>query len=271
MLTGACSTAAANRLGWGAKMPNLPMHIFLACEVARELDWGFVNDHLGSCFLGSTAPDVRAMTKWDRERTHFAPLSIRESGSGTRRMFEQNPHLAGSESAQTRSFLVGYVSHLTADELWITTMFHNHFGADNRVTDTEIDAHIWDRALQLDMDRLVLQNNDGLAAAAEALPGSDSAVDVGFLDAAVLEEWQQWVARFLSWDFSWERLKRALNRMYRDNDDVQQAVDQFLQTMPDSLERAYEKIPDWDVQAFQSRVVSETITQANEYLQGVFK
>jgi hypothetical protein len=57
--------------------------------------------------------------------------------------------------------------------------------------------------------------------------------------------------------------------MYRDNDDVQQAVDQFLQSMPDSLERAYEKIPDWDVQAFQSRVVGETITQAKEYLQGV--
>ena len=249
-------------------MPNLPMHIFLACEVARELDWGFVNDHLGSCFLGSTAPDVRAMTKWERERTHFAPLTIRESGSGTRRMFELNPQLNenGSRSPETRSFLVGYVSHLTADEVWITSMFHPNFGVDSLVTDTQLEAHILDRALQLDMDRAVLRENDGLSGPAAHLSGSGAAVDVGFLESEVLQEWQEWVARFLTWDFSWERLKRALNRMYRDNDEVQEAVDHFLSAMPDSLERAYEKVPDWDVQAFQSRVVSETIQQAKEYL-----
>ena len=249
-------------------MPNLPMHIHIACEVARELDWGFVHDHLGSCFLGSTAPDVRAMTKWERERTHFAPLTIRESGSGTRRMFELNPQLAENpgQSPETRSFLVGYVSHLTADEVWITSMFHPHFGVESRITDTQLEAHILDRALQLDMDRVVLLENGGLTVPAAELPGSDSAVDVGFLDPEVLQEWQQWVARFLTWDFSWERLKRALNRMYRDNDEVQEAVDHFLASMPGSLERAYEKVPDWDVQAFQSRVVSETIQQAKEYL-----
>ena len=249
-------------------MPNRPLPIVLACEIARELDWGFVNDHLGSCFLGSTAPDVRAMTKWDRERTHFAPLTIRQSGSGTRRMFELNPQLAenGSRSPETRSFLVGYVSHLTADEVWITSMFHPHFGVESRVTDTQLEAHILDRALQLDMDRAVLLENDGLTIPAAELPGSDTAVDVGFIDPGVLQEWQEWVARFLTWDFSWERLKRALNRMYRDNGEVQEAVDHFLSAMPDSLERAYEKVPDWDVQAYQARVIGETIQQAKEYL-----
>ena len=252
-------------------MPNLPMHIYLAHRVAEELDWGSVHDNLGSCFLGSTAPDVRAMTKWERERTHFVPLSIRESGCGTKRMFRQYPDLAESarQSAQTRSFLVGYVSHLTADEVWITTMFHNHFGAESAVIGSELEGHIWDRAFQLDMDRQVLEDNDGLTHAANVLPGSCDAVAVEFLESDVLQEWQEWVARFLSWDFSWERLKRALNRMYRDNDEVQQAVDQFLLNMPASLERAYEKVPEWDVDLFCRRVVEESIAQTRQYLSGV--
>ena len=98
-------------------MPNLPMHIYLAQQAAEQLDWGFVHDHLGSCFLGSTAPDIRAMTKWDRERTHFTGLSVESVGVGTRRMFELHPELAdrGRQSPATRAFLLGYVSHLAAD------------------------------------------------------------------------------------------------------------------------------------------------------------
>ena len=43
-------------------MPNLPMHIYLANLAAEQLDWGSIQDHVGSFFLGSTTPDIRAMT-----------------------------------------------------------------------------------------------------------------------------------------------------------------------------------------------------------------
>jgi hypothetical protein len=54
--------------------------------------------------------------------------------------------------------------------------------------------------------------------------------------------------------------------MYRDNDEVQQVVDAFLQRMPESLERVYQQIPQWDVKAYQQRVVNETVARAREYL-----
>ena len=54
--------------------------------------------------------------------------------------------------------------------------------------------------------------------------------------------------------------------MYRDNDEVQQVVDGFLQKMPESLEQVYQQIPQWDVKAYQQRVVDETIAQVREYL-----
>ena len=65
------------------------------------------------------------MTKWDRERTHFAPLSLESVGTGTRRMFDLYPELADRRNLPpaTLAFVLGYVSHLTADEVWITTMF----------------------------------------------------------------------------------------------------------------------------------------------------
>ena len=110
-------------------MPNLPMHIYIARQVADELDWGFVHDHMGSCFLGSTTPDIRAMTKGDREQTHFAPLTLESVGEGTRKMFEMYPQLADKnhQNPATRAFILGYISHLVADETWITTMYRPHF------------------------------------------------------------------------------------------------------------------------------------------------
>ena len=250
-------------------MPNLPMHIYLCQQVAIELDWGYIHDHPGAAYLGSTTPDIRAMTKWDRAQTHFSDLSVNQIGAGVQRMFELHPHLAGADNGltpETRSFLLGYVSHLVADEVWITTMFRPHFGAENRITDTDVEAHIWDRALQLDMDNAVLSGNGGLSAENDAIAAVSQMPALDFLQDELIDEWRSWVARLLGWDFTWERLKRALNRMYRDDDAVQQAVDGFLADLPRSLERVYQQIPRALVDDYRQRVIDETKIQAREFL-----
>lgn len=250
-------------------MPNLPMHIYLCQQVAVELDWGYAHDHPGAAYLGSTTPDIRAMTKWDRARTHFSDLSVPAIGAGVQRMFELHPHLAGADNGltpATRSFLLGYVSHLVADEVWITTMFRPHFAPENRITDTDIEAHIWDRALQLDMDNAVLSDNGGLVAENDAIAAVAQMPALDFLQDELIDEWRGWVARLLGWDFTWERLKRALNRMYRDDAAVQQVVDGFLAEMPRSLERVYEQIPPALIDDYRRRVIDETKIQAREFL-----
>lgn len=250
-------------------MPNLPMHIYLCQQVATELDWGYAHDHPGAAYLGSTTPDIRAMTKWDRARTHFSDLSVSHIGAGVRRMFELHPHLAGADNGlapETRAFLLGYVSHLVADEVWITTMFRPHFDPGSHVTDTAVEAHIWDRALQLDMDRWALNGNGGLTAQSDAIAAVTQLPALDFLQDELIDEWRGWVARLLGWDFTWERLKRALNRMYRDNDEVQQVVDGFLAQMPRSLERVYECVSPELIDAYRQRVIDETKAQAREYL-----
>jgi hypothetical protein len=252
-------------------MPNLPMHIYLAHEVAEQLDWGSVFDNVGSFYLGSTSPDIRAMTKWPREQTHFAPLSVRQVGTGARTMFENYPKLI-EESAQspaTRTFLLGYICHLAADEVWITTVYRPNFDISSeatRLTGDQVQADIWDRAIQLDMDRISLPDVRGPLDAGHAVSCGDTGVSVTFFEEGLLSQWKERVSSFVRREFEWSRLKFALNRMYRDNDDVQMTVDRFLERMPQSLEEVYERIPEAKVENYRQEAVSATIAHVREFL-----
>jgi len=233
------------------------------------LDRSYIYDHLGCYFLGSTTPDIRAMTKWPREQTHFAPLSVSEVGTGTRTMFQKHPELSQDTSPATKAFLAGYVSHLAADEVWITSVFRPHFDTEleqSRVTDSQVEANIWDRALQLNMDQQTLPKLNGEIHPQELLPCSDQNVSVSFLEDGLLTEWKDWVSRFMGWEFTWDRLKRALNRLYRDDEDVQLTVERFLEGMPRSLEQVYEKVPEGAITAYQQRAVAATIAQVQEFV-----
>ena len=95
-------------------MPNLPMHLYLINQTAARLNWGYLSEHRGSLFLGATAPDMRAMTKWPRERTHFTSLAGLEVGKGTRAMFQLYPNLSDYPrlSDAARAFILGYMGDI---------------------------------------------------------------------------------------------------------------------------------------------------------------
>lgn len=253
-------------------MPNLPMHIYLAHQVAEQLDMGYVYDHIGSFYLGSTSPDIRAMTKWPREQTHFAPLTVSEVGTGTRTMFRNYPELMeeAANSQATRSFLLGYICHLAADEVWITTVYRPNFDTGSeatRLTANQVEADIWDRAVQLDMDRISLPEVSGPLNAGHAVSCADAAgVSVAFFENGLLGQWKERVSGFVGREFEWSRLKFALNRMYRDNNDVQETVDRFLDRMPHSLEEVYERIPEAKVENYRREAVAATIAHMREFM-----
>ena len=249
-------------------MPNLPMHIHLANAVAEQLDRGYVFDHKGAYYLGSTAPDIRAMTRWPREQTHFAPLSVEEVGTGTKTMFRMHPELQENLSPASQAFLAGYVCHLAADEVWITSVFRRHFDTaeDSRLTDNQVEANIWDRAMQLNMDRQALPQISGCAHPENWLSCSDHDVSMPFFEDGLLADWKDRVGRFPVWEFTWDRLKGALNRLYRDDAEVQMNVERFLAGMPVNMERLYKKVPEADVATYQERALSATIALVREFV-----
>jgi hypothetical protein len=93
--------------------------------VGGELSHCFLGEDPGSFYLGSTAPDIRILTRWERERTHFFDLHNFDRQDGVRAMFEVYTSLAkpAELNAATVAFIAGYLSHLVIDEIWINVMY----------------------------------------------------------------------------------------------------------------------------------------------------
>ena len=248
-------------------MPNLPVHLNLALRVQEELDAPEIASHLGSFLLGSTTPDIRAMTKGKREDTHFAPLATRFIGAGALGLFNSHPNLADSTKIDgpTSVFLAGYLTHLAADETWIMDVYQEYF--DGRWSqDNQMQAHIWDRALQLDMDRVAWDQMGDRQQIRQCLDGSEVDVGIGFIDSEALGQWREWVVKFTTWDFTWDRLRFATRRMYRDSPEALELAENFLSAMPESLQEVHQLIPEEKIAAYQEKAVSESVRMVKEYL-----
>ena len=248
-------------------MPNLPTHLNLALKVAAGLAHPTIDRYLGTFLLGSTSPDIRIMTKWKRDRTHFAPLTIDRVGTGAEGIFRAYPALADSSmmGAETSVFVSGYFTHLVADEAWILDIYRPHFDGQGLFSD-KVQANIWDRALQLDMDKTAREELGDMAQVREFLNGAGSEVDVGFISRETLGDWREWVTEFTTWEFSWDRLRFLTRRMYGDDDDALRRVEDFLECVPESLKRVYDEIPIEKIRAYQERVIGESVSLVKEYL-----
>ena len=246
-------------------MPNLPTHLSLALQTAREMTDPGIDRYLGRFLLGSTCPDIRIMTKSKRDETHFAPLAIERVGTGVEGLLEAHPHLADGVNDETRVFLSGYFTHLVADESWILDIYLPYLDG-HHLHAEQVQANICDRAMQLDMDRVAKEELGDGKQAGSVLRGSEEDVNTGFIDAETLARWREWVTEFITWEFDWERLRSATARMYPNDPGAVDMVEEFLQFMPSSLERAYSRIPVEKMTAYRGNVVGESVRLIKEYL-----
>ena len=113
-----------------------------------------VHKNLGQYLLGSTAPDIRVITKKPRSQYHFVNLDFSSVGDGLKAFYDAYPQLcdtAGLPSEQV-AMIAGYLSHLVADETWITKMYRSYFN-ENQLFQSKLEAKLFDRVAQLTMDR----------------------------------------------------------------------------------------------------------------------
>ena len=248
-------------------MPNLPTHFSFALETLDVLDDPSIQANLGSFLLGSTTPDIRARTKWKRSHTHFASLSVERVGVGAEGLFRSNPNLpeTARKSPATRAFLAGYLSHLVTDETWITQIYRPYFGNRDMFPDP-MKANIYDRAVQLDMDRNARLEAPGMDKIIERLHSSDRYVRVGFIDEETLSSWQAWVAHFCARPFSWERLHFLAQRRYRGSPQVEAEVEVFLADPSTSLTQIYQHVPQKRISEFRGYAVTEAAREIKERL-----
>jgi hypothetical protein len=247
-------------------VPNLPAHIDFAHTTAQQLGHPTLDDNLGHFLLGSTSPDIRVITRKDREEYHFAPLDFDDVGAGIDRMFDSHPDLmsAGDYSGQTQAFIAGYLTHLVVDETWITTMFRPYFG-NPVVFEDEVLGLVMDRALQMELDRQAWETATAIRSRLEA---ASERVEIGFIPSETLEEWRLWVLGSLDRGFSWNRLRFMARRIAAGDDGhpAHQVADDFVQSMPGSLETLCESVPGKDLTNLKDRTIQSLVRVVGDYL-----
>ena len=245
-------------------MPNPTTHMEMAYLAAQQVDARVLNDNMGCYLLGSTAPDVRVITRKGREPYHFAPLDFDEVGAGISGLWREHPQLAVTEHAPTRSFVAGYMTHLTLDETWITKMYRPLFGVDG-VFETEAVGAVMDRVMQMELDTLALQRLDVLKS---HLAGFGGGVDIPFIDADTLAEWHEWVTDFVSREITWDRLRFMAVRISRGDEShpAHAIADDFIRGMPDTLDVLHETVPAERLAEFKRDAIADMARVVAEHL-----
>ena len=221
---------------------------------------------MGTFLLGSTSPDIRAITRGERQEYHFAPLDFGPVGAGVEGLFRAHPGLSSDAvgDGATQAFVAGYVSHIVADELWIVDMFRPYFG-NRQVFEDKVVGLVMDRVFQLELDR---QARDAVNATLAELQAATDSIDVGFISSETLGEWRDWVVPFLGREFSWDRLRFMARRIAgRDDGHPAHAVaSDFLEAIPANLDRLYGSVPYSQLESFKQNSVRVLARFVGDYL-----
>lgn len=225
-------------------MPGLRLHLTIARDLASEVASPLVDGERGAYYLGATTPDIRALTRWDRERTHFFTLDDFAEQSGVHRMFEEEPALrdATSLDAPTAAFMAGYISHLVLDEDYICQIYRPMFGERSSLKDDEL-AGVMDKALQWDIERADCEDGAKMEEIRRVLAETAVEVNVDFIARETLSRWRDISADAAGSPPTVERLVRFLaHRMPALRFEDEGAEARFVERVPALLRRTWEHV-----------------------------
>lgn len=248
-------------------MPSITTHIYIATKVSSKLQAANIQSHAGNLLLGSTYPDIRSMIKVPRELTHFSSLDVSNVSKGTETMFEYHPNLHDLDDKNI-SFICGYISHLVADELWITEMYRPYFGTNVSIQE-QIRDNLWDRAIQLDMDQKCRNALGNLDLIENMLHKSEQGINISFIDGGKLTQWREWVCKFIQEGAGWDRLRLHTSRMYKNTQYFEYAINltnEFIELLPDSLNGPYSIVTHKQVSNFIEDAAEKSLQFSTRYL-----
>lgn len=249
-------------------MPPPVLHMSLAKTLADALTVGDIDADRGAYYLGATAPDIRAVTRWERERTHFFDLNQFDHQDSIRAMFESYPDLADRAAVGpgTASFLAGYMTHLVLDEGWISEVYRPLFGERSPLAGSER-ANVMDRMIQFEMDRQQREDLAAIEAMRAEIAATALEVTVGFMDMETLQRWRQVNLDFLQQPATWDRFRNVASRHLNAagiTDPLQ--LEAFMAEVPSLLQETIDHVG-WDrVQAYLDGATS----RAREAIRGYF-
>jgi hypothetical protein len=249
-------------------MPPIFLHMALARDVARSLGDAAVDGRAGEYYFGATTPDIRAITRWDRARTHFFDLNVFEHQDSVAELFRQHPHLKKPEalSPETVAFMAGYLTHLVLDERYICDVYRPYFGQLSALGG-DLTANTMDRLLQFELDRRRREERDTADRIRDALEGSSLAIDIGFLDSETLGKWLKVAIDQTRHPPDWRRFRFQGGRHLPGLDiESDAALDEFIQRIPDLLQRTIDHVSTKQIDAYLEQGKAAAARAIREYL-----
>ncbi|MDP2950691.1 MAG: hypothetical protein Q8P22_14305 [Chloroflexota bacterium] len=249
-------------------MPPLALHTAVVRRIAQQLHHRALDADPGSLYLGSTAPDIRILTRWERERTHFFDLFRFDEQSGVAAMFEAYPSLAcpASLNPATVAFVSGYISHLVMDEIWINEVYRPFFGQHSPLGG-DLKANIMDRAIQYELDRQTRSDREAVEHIVRELARTALNVEVEFIDKDTIGRWRELSMEAVNHPPDWERFHYIAGRALRAAGvDSPEALAEFMKTLPDLLTETTNYLTRERIQAFLEKSVCRGLEALKEYL-----
>ena len=249
-------------------MPPLALHMGVARELAVVLRHPALEADLGAYYLGSTTPDIRVITRWERERTHFFDLDRVEHQDGAEALFRVYPNLADAAclNPSTVAFVAGYLSHLVMDETWIEYIYRPFFGAGSPMGG-DVRANVMDRVLQYELDRRERSKKEVMEHVRRELAATDLEVYVGFIDRDTLEQWRKVSLDVAGHEPDWQRFRLIAGRHLREfGVGTPEAIDEFMKDVPHLLDETVHHVG-WDrIESFLHRSRTRSLEVIKEYV-----
>ena len=250
-------------------MPPLAIHTRIAKDIADDLCLPVLDDQRGNLYLGSTAPDIRIVTRWERERTHFFDIHNFDEQSSVQAFLDGNPVLAesGGLDERTRAFVAGYLSHLVVDQTWIGAIYRPFFGERSPLGGT-LRANVMDRALQFSMDADVRRDADLVAHLVECVAHCDLELAIDFIDRDTLGQWHGVISEYVQTVPDWDRFRtRTRRHMENSGQEIPDAdFEELAASLPDLVAETLRYLTPERVDDVLRESVGASVRVVKEYL-----
>lgn len=248
-------------------MPSLGSHLAAARILADRLAHQAVDADRGSFYLGSTAPDIRVLTRLDRGSTHFFDLDDLERQDSVARLFKEHAALrdAASLDTPTRAFMAGYLTHLVMDEQYIERIYRRFFGANSSLAD-DPRRNALDRVLQYEMNRRELTDVSTMAEIREVLAHTSVDADVQFIANETLRRWRDVVTEIASQPPTWDRFPQMMDRHLARAGYSEQEIEEFCRHVPEMLAETLDHVTEPHIREFLDVTMDRSLDRLREYL-----
>ncbi len=249
-------------------MPPLAIHTAIARQMADSLCVPDLDQQRGNVYLGSTAPDVRVLTRWDRQRTHYFDIHNFDDQSSVRAFLDDNPTLQDPAGLATpsRAFIAGYLSHLVVDEMWIGAVYRPYFGERSGLGGT-VRANVIDRALQFSLDADRRADSELMLHILHEVAYCDLDLDIGVIDRDTLGRWHGVITDYVQSQPDWDRFReRARQHLKRTGDETETGYIEIAESLPDLVDEALRTLSRDRIDEVLHGCTEESVRVVREYL-----